>query len=154
MSLIDSRSQPCQLHNSSRKRKNSLDSGTQRTLSKRAKLLSSLWQSQEEIVGATQSSQSNPSSPVYRIKAIIGERPFEYQIDWADDPITGEKFKPDWVGPNMRHVFLRSTLSSMILLFASSGGANGQLATQEEREYGRSKGLGTEKFAHPSKYLG
>lgn len=31
------------------------------------------------------------------IKAIIGERPNEYLIDWADDPITGEKFKPDWV---------------------------------------------------------
>lgn len=81
---------------SSRKRKNSPDPGTETTLSKRARLLSNLWQTQEETVGTTQGSQSNPSSPVYRIKAIIGERPTEYLIDWADDPITGETFKPDW----------------------------------------------------------
>lgn len=82
---------------SSRKRKNvSLDPETEKTLSKRAKLLSNLWQSQEESVRTTQGSQSNPSSPVYRIKAIIGERSTEYLIDWADDPTTGERFKPDW----------------------------------------------------------
>lgn len=99
---------------SSRKRRNSPDPGTERTLSKRARLLSDLWQSQEESVEPTQGSQSNPSSPVYRIKAIIGERSTQYLIDWADDPITGERFKPDWVGTDIRHAFLPSTLSSVI----------------------------------------
>ena len=86
-----------------RKRKNSPDSGTEKTLSKRAKLLSSLWKAQEETVGTTQESQKSPSSPVYRIKAIIGERSNEYLIDWADDPITGERFERDWVSKDIRH---------------------------------------------------
>lgn len=81
---------------SSRKRKNSPSLGTENHLSKRAKLLADLWKTQEGSVGTTQGSHSNLSSPVYRIKAIIGENPTEYHIDWADNPITGEKFKPDW----------------------------------------------------------
>lgn len=90
---------------SSRKRKNSPNPGTESTLSKRAKLLSNLWQIQEKAVETTQGSQSNPSSPVYRIKAIIEESSTEYLIDWADDPITGEKFQPDWVRTDTRHMF-------------------------------------------------
>ena len=86
-----------------RKRKISPDIGTERTPSKRAKLLSSLWKAQEETVGTTQESQKTSSSPLYRIKAIIGERSDEYLIDWADDPITGERFKPDWVSKDIRH---------------------------------------------------
>lgn len=115
---------------SSRKRKNvSLDPETEKTLSKRAKLLSNLWQSQEESVRTTQGSQSNPSSPVYRIKAIIGERSTEYLIDWADDPTTGERFKPDWVSTDIRHVFLKLVLALVIRLFAFLVGANCHIAT-------------------------
>ena len=91
---------------STRKRKNSADPGTEKILSKRAKLLSDLWESQEETVGSIQGSKSNPSSPVYRIKAIIGERSTEYLIDWADDPITGESFKPDWVCIDIVYILL------------------------------------------------
>ena len=86
---------------SSRKRGNSPDQGTENILSKRAKLSSNLWNSEETVVGITQGGQSSPSSSVYRIKAIIGERSTEYLIDWADDPITGEKFKPDWVSKDI-----------------------------------------------------
>ena len=82
---------------SSRKRKNSAALEKEGTLSKRARLLFDLWHSQEEAAGSVENSSSNPSSPVYRIKAIIGERPSEYLIDWADNSITGEKFKTDWV---------------------------------------------------------
>ena len=99
---------------SSRKRKNSPDPGTEKHLSKRAKLLSNLWRSQEETVGATQGSQNDPSSPVYRIKAIIGERSTEYLIDWADDPITGEKFQPDWVCTDFGHVVWHPILALVI----------------------------------------
>ena len=112
----------------SRKRKYSPDPGTEKNLSKRAKILADLWQSQEESVATTQGSQRNPSSPVYRIKAIIGERPTEYLIDWADDPITGEKFKPDWVSTDSGHVLLHSTLTLVMQLFALVG-ANRQSAT-------------------------
>lgn len=101
---------------SSRKRKNRPDPETEKTLSKRAKLLSHLWESQEELLGATQGSQINPSSPVYRIKAIIGERPTEYLIDWADDPITGEIFKPDWVS---RHIQVASQHSILVTVIQS-----------------------------------
>ena len=114
---------------SSRKRKNSPDPGTERNLSKRAKLLATLWHSQEKTVGTTQRSENDPSNPVYRIQSVIGERSTEYLIDWADDPITGEKFKPDWVSLETRHVFLNFLLASVILSFATSVGANCQLAT-------------------------
>ena len=103
---------------STRKRKNSADPGTEKILSKRAKLLSDLWQSQEETIVTTQGSQSNPSSPVYRIKAIIGERSTEYLIDWADDPITGERFKPDWVRIDIVYVLLHSITALAVQLFA------------------------------------
>ena len=82
---------------SSRKRKNSAIPGTDRNPSKRARLFTSLWQSQETTSTSPVESSCSSSGSVYRIKAIIGERPREYLIDWADDPITGEKFKPDWV---------------------------------------------------------
>ena len=114
---------------SSRKRKNSPSLGTENHLSKRAKLLADLWKSQEESVGTTQESHSNPSSSVYRIKAIIGERQTEYLIDWADDSITGEKFKPDWVSAYFETSFRYSTLPSVVQLFASMVGANCHSAT-------------------------
>ena len=109
---------------STRKRKNSADSGTENILSKRAKLLADLWQSQEETAGTTQGSQSSPSSPVYRIKAIIGEKSTEYLIDWADDPITGERFQPDWVRKDIVYVLLQCRMASLVHLFASFVGAN------------------------------
>ena len=114
---------------SSRKRKISPDPGTEKNLSKRAKLLAALWQSQEETVGATQGSQSNPSTPVYGIKAIIGERSTEYLIEWADDPITGETFIPDWVSTNIGYILLRYVVASVVQVFAFSIGANNQSAT-------------------------
>ena len=82
---------------SSRKRKNSAIPETGRNLSKRARLFTGLWQSQEATSSSPVESSCSSSGSVYRIKAIIGERPREYLIDWADDPITGQKFKPDWV---------------------------------------------------------
>ena len=114
---------------STRKRKNSADPETEKILSKRAKLLSDLWQSQEETVGTTQGSQSNPSSPVYRIKAIIGENSTEYLIDWADDPVTGERFKPDWVCIDIVYVLLHYVTALAVQLFASLVGADYQSAT-------------------------
>lgn len=82
---------------SSRKRQSSTIEEKEGKVSKRARLLSSLWRSQEETVDSVEEILSTPSSAVYRIKAIIGERPGEYLIDWADNPITGESFKADWV---------------------------------------------------------
>ena len=114
---------------SSRKRKNSPDPGTEKNLSKRARLLAELWKSQEETVGTTQGSQSNQSSPVYRIKAIVGERSAEYLIDWADDPITGERFKPDWVSTDIGNVPVLYTLAPVVQLFASLVGADSHSAT-------------------------
>ena len=84
----------------SRKRKNSPSPEKERDLSKRARLPSNLWRSLEEATGSAGKSSSNSPSSVYKIKAIIGERPSEYLIDWADDPITGETFRPDWVSTN------------------------------------------------------
>jgi len=81
----------------SRKRKNSTIPETDAELSKRARLLSTLWKSQEDQSKSPAKSQDKPSSPVYKIKAIIGEKPAEYLIDWADDLIAGEIFTPDWV---------------------------------------------------------
>lgn len=83
---------------SSRKRKHSPTAEKSGTLSKRARILSDLWKSQEEAIeSSSTSTQLTPSGPVYRIKAIVGEKGNKYLVDWADDPITGEKFKPDWV---------------------------------------------------------
>ena len=119
---------------SSRKRKNSSIPEKEGTLSKRARLLSNLWHSQQEAAGSTETSLSNPSSPVYMIKAVIGERPNEYLIDWADDPITGEKFKPDWVSGQSAlqitsHWFCHVTWGglyflSCIMKLISSGASN------------------------------
>lgn len=81
----------------SRKRKNSTIPEFGGKLSKRTRLLSTLWDSQEEQVGIPERSRNDSSSPIYKIKAIIGEKPADYLIDWANDPITGEIFKPDWV---------------------------------------------------------
>ncbi len=84
----------------SRKRKDSTIPEFEGKLSKRTRLLSTLWNPQEEQVGIPERSSNNSSSPVYKIKAIIGERPADYLIDWANDPITGESFNPDWVSQN------------------------------------------------------
>lgn len=85
---------------STRKRVNSANPRTEGTHSKRAKLLSGLWVSQGQAVGSLEGSESlsgQSSGSVYHIKAIIGENPSEYLIDWADDPITGKSFEPSWV---------------------------------------------------------
>lgn len=63
--------------------------------SKRAKLLSNLWQSQESSGSSLESQNSQQST--YTIRAIIGERIGEYLIDWANNRITGEVYAPDWV---------------------------------------------------------
>lgn len=85
---------------SSRKLKNSTNPENNRNQSKRARLLSTLWDSQDEQIGNSASSQGYTSSPEFQSKAIIGERQTEYLIDWADNPISGETFTPDWVSKN------------------------------------------------------
>ncbi|KZF20336.1 hypothetical protein L228DRAFT_262997, partial [Xylona heveae TC161] len=32
----------------------------------------------------------------YKVRDIIGETRTKYQVDWEDDPVTGEKFRPTW----------------------------------------------------------
>jgi hypothetical protein len=82
---------------SSRKRKDSTIPEFEGKSSKRTRLLSTLWNSQSKRTGSSEKSSITQLSPVYKIKAIIGERPAEYLIDWADDQVTGENFVPDWV---------------------------------------------------------
>ena len=83
-----------------RKRKHSTAGELQQTSSKRAELLSQLWSSGEKPSTADKtstSSSTNSLGTVDQIEAIIGERGDEYLIDWANDPVTGESFEPDWV---------------------------------------------------------
>ena len=82
---------------SSRKRKTRTSPETVGNSSKRARLLSNLWQSQGQDSGNIDQNRTLFSSPVNNIGAIIGERRNEYLIDWADDPVTGKAFHPDWV---------------------------------------------------------
>lgn len=122
---------------STRKRKNaeSNELEVKAKPSKRAKLLSNLWKSQEEALESSGSSQSIPSSSIYRIKGIIGERKDKYLIDWADDSITGEKFKADWVSKwIISDVFLLRYLnrsSARISTKKDMGLINCMLASQE-----------------------
>ena len=44
-----------------------------------------------------QSSDPTPEPEIYyKVKNIIGERKRTYLIDWEDDQVTGEQFKPTW----------------------------------------------------------
>ncbi|KAL8725219.1 MAG: hypothetical protein Q9181_006502, partial [Wetmoreana brouardii] len=70
--------------------------------SKRAKLISTLWQPQGESDPSYRSKTSHES--VYSVKAIIGEKPGEYLIDWADNKRTGETYSPNWVGARRAQV--------------------------------------------------
>ncbi|KAL9028570.1 MAG: hypothetical protein Q9196_003089, partial [Gyalolechia fulgens] len=64
--------------------------------SKRARLLSDLWSSDNcQYTQSTYPSQSSGQS-IYTIRAIIGEKRGEYLIDWADNRYTGEAYSPDW----------------------------------------------------------
>ncbi|KAL8936751.1 MAG: hypothetical protein Q9216_004770 [Gyalolechia sp. 2 TL-2023] len=76
---------------STRKRRLSPSRALDHQPTKRARLLSDLWPSE-----SSHPSQSSGQS-IYTIKAIIGEKPGEYLIDWADNRYTGEAYSPDWV---------------------------------------------------------
>ncbi|KAL9591999.1 MAG: hypothetical protein Q9179_007161 [Wetmoreana sp. 5 TL-2023] len=79
---------------STRKRRISPNQVAEHRRSKRAQLISALWQPQGE---SDSSHRSNPSQEsIYTIKAIIGEKPGEYLIDWADNTRTGDAYSPNW----------------------------------------------------------
>ncbi|KAL9581843.1 MAG: hypothetical protein Q9212_003649 [Teloschistes hypoglaucus] len=61
---------------------------------KRAKLISDLWDPQSESISSYSSASSRDST--YTIRAIIGEKPGAYLIDWADDRFTGQAYSPNW----------------------------------------------------------
>ncbi|KAL8749570.1 MAG: hypothetical protein Q9199_007604, partial [Rusavskia elegans] len=79
---------------SCRKRRISSTSPADYQQNKRAKLLSDLWQSREDRPSIDSAKDSQESE--FSIRAIIGEKPGEYFIDWADNPLTGESYSPDW----------------------------------------------------------
>ncbi|KAL8987451.1 MAG: hypothetical protein Q9177_003337 [Variospora cf. flavescens] len=62
--------------------------------SKRARLLSNLWHSPESSSWYSKSETSQGST--FTIRAILGEKPGEYLVDWADNRFTGEAYSPDW----------------------------------------------------------
>ena len=80
---------------SCRKRPISSTSPTDHQQNKRAKLLSDLWQNREDPSSIDSAEDSQGSE--FSIRAIIGEKPGQYFIDWADNPVTGESYSPDWV---------------------------------------------------------
>ncbi|KAL8929491.1 MAG: hypothetical protein Q9208_001160 [Pyrenodesmia sp. 3 TL-2023] len=48
---------------------------------------------------------------VHTIKAIVGEKPGEYLIDWADNRFTGQVYSPDWtknIDDERHHVIIRA----------------------------------------------
>ena len=79
---------------SPRKRKLISIAEKERKSSKRAKLLSNLWRSQEveDRINSSNPSQSSFSSPVYNIKAIVQRRALQYPKDQVDNSSTGEAF--------------------------------------------------------------
>ncbi|KAI4231300.1 MAG: hypothetical protein LQ349_005701, partial [Xanthoria aureola] len=79
---------------SCRKRPISSTSPTDHQQNKRAKLLSDLWQNREDPSSIDSAEDSQGSE--FSIRAIIGEKPGQYFIDWADNPVTGESYSPDW----------------------------------------------------------
>ncbi|KAL8659863.1 MAG: hypothetical protein Q9226_000228, partial [Calogaya cf. arnoldii] len=111
---------------SCRKRRISSTSATDFPQTKRARLLSDLWQNREDshsIDSATVSQESE-----FSIRAIIGEKPGEYFIDWADNSVTGESYSPDWVsGPmvfSLNCSFPRLSLKSLMIATSSRDQAN------------------------------
>ncbi|KAL8687864.1 MAG: hypothetical protein Q9218_006083, partial [Villophora microphyllina] len=61
---------------------------------KGARLISDLWSPQTKSSSSYSSTSSQDSA--YTIRAIIGEKPGAYLIDWADDKFTGEAYSPNW----------------------------------------------------------
>ena len=57
------------------------------------------WSSQNSVADSVHSSafSAQSSGSVFEIRGILAERKDEYLIDWANDPVTGEPFDPDWV---------------------------------------------------------
>ena len=94
-----------------RKRKSSTVSKGEQNSSKRARLLSSLWQLEDDSVIGTERSSASNATVVYQINGIIKERPGEYLIAWADDPVTGERYNPNWV----RNYFCVSCAKNIIM---------------------------------------
>ena len=62
---------------------------------KRIRLITDLTDSQASSASNYSSKSSGDS--VYTVRAIIGEKPGEYLIDWAENKFTGESYSPDWV---------------------------------------------------------
>jgi len=79
---------------STRKRRNSDLSDNQGNTTKRARLLSDLWRSQEETPELSSARGLDLSS---QVKGIIGEGKYKYLVDWEDDLFTGEEYQADWV---------------------------------------------------------
>ncbi|KAL8969985.1 MAG: hypothetical protein Q9183_001733 [Haloplaca sp. 2 TL-2023] len=79
---------------SPRKRRLNSSPTTQHQNSKRIRLITNLADSQASAA-STYSSKSSGDS-VYTVRAIIGEKPGEYLIDWAENKFTGESYSPDW----------------------------------------------------------
>ena len=98
----------------SRKRKSSTNSSKNDKLSKRARLLSQLWDPEEEVETEIQTSLSESSARTHNIKGIVGERSEEYLIDWADNSVTGEDYEADWVRRIIAHFILAFVLWNSI----------------------------------------
>lgn len=88
---------------SSRKRRICHNITSQEIPSKRAKLLSTIWNTNEEERGDRDITVDNPRSRSStrrsrrKVKAIIGENLKEYLVDW-EDLNNNQKPKPSWVG--------------------------------------------------------
>lgn len=55
--------------------------------------------------------RSRPAEKLWAFRAILGERTAangakEYLIEWEDDPDTGEKYEPTWVGFCHFHLYM------------------------------------------------
>ena len=83
----------------SSKRKFSSILDFQESSSKQSEAVSQVFVSQPQasFPSSSPSCSAQSSGTVYEIRGIIGESENEYLIDWADDPVTGEVFKADWV---------------------------------------------------------
>ena len=87
----------------SRKRKRSCRSiSPQTTTQRRSEIPSESWDSisQSAFSVESPSCSAQSSGSIFDIKGILAERKSEYLIDWADHPVTGELYEPDWVSGN------------------------------------------------------
>ena len=86
---------------SSRKRKNSPIPIPETSVSnKRAKLLSSLWNSQEEASTEIVKNNESRVGPSRSKRTSRGEKPKQYIVDWQNRQATGEKSNSSLVGVN------------------------------------------------------